>query len=337
MKNNYINIEIKEGKINYIDYLKSFSILMIVDMHLIQIYMTFIPSKIKLAASFLGAGVHVFFFLSAMGLYLSYIKKEQSYTDFVKNRFLKIYIPYIIIIIISFFIPIMYDGNDRLIALMSHIFCFKMLSNKYTVSFGEQFWFISTIMQFYLLFVPLCKFKKKIGNKKFIVLSFIISIMWQFFLSKFNINDRVLGSFFLQYLWEFSLGMITAEFIYKRKIIKIGYKKLLLLFLISIIYYIFFSIINLKAFNDYGAFLSFLIIGIVASSFKYSRKAMVLCAKHSYELFLIHILIFNILFYYIKCSNLFEQLILGVVAIILSIILSYLFSWILSLFKKIKR
>lgn len=53
-------------KLEVIDYLRGFSILTIVLMHLIQSYS--IPQIIRTASSFGGAGVHVFILCSGFGL-----------------------------------------------------------------------------------------------------------------------------------------------------------------------------------------------------------------------------------------------------------------------------
>ena len=56
-----------------------------------------------------------------------------------------------------------------------------MFIPKYEESFGIQFWFISTIIQFYLLFIPMCKLKEKIGA--------IVSLIIPLFVSAFQRSD----------------------------------------------------------------------------------------------------------------------------------------------------
>lgn len=130
-------VGIKSNRVVAIDYLKGFSIFTIVLMHLLNI-MSAIPSKIQTLASIGGAGVHVFFLCSGIGLYLSYLKKKKNYYEFLKKKFIKIYIPYIIIVFISFLLPWMYTGSERFVALLSHIFLFKMFVSRFEVSFGMQ-------------------------------------------------------------------------------------------------------------------------------------------------------------------------------------------------------
>lgn len=86
-----------------IDFLRGFAIFTIVLMHLLQSYQ--IPNILYKIFSFGGAGVHVFILCSGFGLYLSYLYKPLKYADFLKRRFTKVYLPYIIVIVISALIP----------------------------------------------------------------------------------------------------------------------------------------------------------------------------------------------------------------------------------------
>lgn len=176
-------------------------------MHLIQSYP--IASIISTASSFGGAGVHVFILCSGFGLYLSHLNKPLSYSHFLKRRFIKVYIPYIIIILISAFIPYYNTSENKLLELSSHIFLFKMFIESLEGSLGYQMWFISTIIQFYLLWpIIVYLFSRKNG----IVISLIISILYSICITVIGVNDlRIWNSFFLQYLWEFVLGMKLAE------------------------------------------------------------------------------------------------------------------------------
>lgn len=100
-------------KIEIIDYLRGFSIFTIVLMHLIQSYP--IPQIIRTASSFGGAGVHVFILCSGFGLYLSHLNKPLSYINFLKRRFIKVYIPYIAIILLSACIPCYASSENKFI------------------------------------------------------------------------------------------------------------------------------------------------------------------------------------------------------------------------------
>lgn len=181
-----------------------------------------LPWKIAQMSAVGGSGVHVFFFCSGFGLFLSYSRKENGFVEFLKRRFFKIYIPYIFVVIISAILPLvlvdiepLYEGENILTAVLSHVFLFKMFVPELEGSFGEQLWFVSTLFQFYFVFVLLYKIKKRIhNNKAFFAASFVISMVWWILTAFLGIyEERIWGSFFLQYLWEFSLGMCVADYL----------------------------------------------------------------------------------------------------------------------------
>ena len=94
----------------------------------------------------------------------------------------------------------MFNGN-RIQAFLSHLFLYKMFIPEYESSFGNQFWFISTLIQLYIVFIPLCNIKRKL-EKKFFVITFSSSVAWWIFTGTTGLcNERIWGSFFLQYLW----------------------------------------------------------------------------------------------------------------------------------------
>ena len=146
---------IKGGYRKYeeISFLRGFAITTVILMHLLQVFVANgnIPHWLRVASSLGGTGGHIFVFCSGFGLYLSYLKKPTGFQTFVKNRFLKIYIPYILFVLIEFFLPHTADRGVLLRQLLSHVFLYKMFFEKYTISFGLQFWFISTVFQLYLV------------------------------------------------------------------------------------------------------------------------------------------------------------------------------------------
>lgn len=284
-----------------VDYAKGFSILAIVMYHLIYYFLN-VPNLIKIGANFGGAGVHVFLMCSGFGLYYSYLKHPLTFTEFITKRFKKIYIPYIVIILISFLIPVMYVEKDRLLALLSHIFLFKMFIPRFDNSFGVQMWFISTIIQFYLIFLPLCQMKEKIGNKRFIILSITISLVWAVLVSIIGKSDiRVWNSFFAQYLWEFSIGMLLGEYFknnQKEFITQINYIFLISTFFASFIIYAFMALKGgpLKVFNDVFSAMAFGSFLVIMYKLNFFKSIFFWINKFSYELYLIHMLVFTISF-----------------------------------------
>lgn len=284
-----------------VDFLKGFSIITIVTMHLIQIYMPSLPRFIIRAATVGGTGVHIFLICSGFGLYFSHLKHPYGFFDFLKRRFIKIFIPYIIVVAITALSPYLYDGN-RLDAFLSHLFLFKMFIPQYEESFGVQFWYISTLVQFYLTFIPLCSIKKKIGNKKFLSISCIVSAFWWIFSTQTGLYiERIWGSFFLQYLWEFSAGMVVADHLSKGKSYQIprlclGLVSIAGLGLAGI------GLGPMRSFNDIFAVSGYLSMVLLIYSFAipFLDTLVMFISKISYELYLVHILIFEIVFNNIK-------------------------------------
>lgn len=319
----------KQKHIQILDFLKAFAIITIVLMHLIQDYMTNLPSILRTASSLGGTGVHVFFFASGCGLYLSYLKHKTTFTSFIKKRFNKVYIPYILIVFISFLLPWMYKGQDRFIALLSHVFLFKMFIPQFENSFGIQMWFLSTLFQLYLIFLPLCKLRERISAKNFIIGSLLISIAYSCFV--FSIgqeNNRVINSFFLQFIWEFCLGMELARALKDGKIVKLSLLQLVIIAIVGLglegIIAIKFP--SFKAFNDIPAFFGYMALAVILYYFigKQTTRAWTSVCKYSYEWYLVHILVFTTIFL-VSPVGLMQQSIVGVIVLVISYVVAMLY------------
>jgi peptidoglycan/LPS O-acetylase OafA/YrhL len=316
----------RDGRCEVVSFLKGFSIATIVLMHLIQGYLKSCPQIISRAAAVGGAGVHIFFLCSGFGLYLSYIRNPISYWAFLKKRFSKIYFPYIIVVTISAMIPFMYEGN-HFRALLSHIFLYKMFMPQYESSFGGHLWFISTIIQFYLIFIPLCKLKERLNDTRFILMALIASMCWWFFTCITGLNTiRVWGSFFLQYLWEFALGMSFAQRLQSGKNIVCNRFSLLLVSVLGIGFAAAFSSEVLSALNDIFSMFGYLALALLVYSLEIMsiKRVVAFISKISYELYLVHILIFNVIFTLVKVGGWLEYVI-GLFAVIIAILVAYVY------------
>lgn len=316
----------EQGKYDVIVFLKGFAITTIVLMHLIQEYLQGCSGVLVKAAAIGGTGVHVFFFCSGFGLYLSYTKKPTTYRGFLIRRFGKIYFPYIFIVAISALFPFMYKG-DHLHAFFSHVFLYKMFMPQYETSFGNQLWYISTIIQFYFVFIALCKLKQKVKNKCFFTIALLVSVFWWIFTGFTGLNEiRIWGSFFLQYLWEFALGMLAAERLEERKDISCDRLKLSLISLVGICIA---TVAALKGgawttFNDIFAMFGYLALALLIYSCKIEplHQLMIFMSEISYELYLIHILVFKVLFTLTGVSGK-ETYLMGCVALWIVILTAY--------------
>ncbi len=326
-----LRVGLINSRLELIDFLKGFSIMTIVLMHLIQGYIGKIPGFIDTAATFGGSGVHVFFLCSGLGLYISYSKHNVGYINFIKRRITKIYIPYIIVVIISALLPYMFSGSQPWGAVCSHIFLYKMFSPDYIGSFGNHFWFISTILQFYFVFIPIYKLQKRLNrNFVFFIISLFISVVWWFFVAILGLQEeRVFNSFFLQYLWEFVLGMIIAEYLSKGNRINIRTS------IVALMAFIGTGLMGimaigagwLKVFNDIPALIGYTSIALLV--YILGGKASVqfgkIISKISYEWYLVHILIFKSIVQ-IPAKGTGMLIARGVGAFILSVIAAIIYS-----------
>jgi peptidoglycan/LPS O-acetylase OafA/YrhL len=257
--------------------------------------------------AFGGAGVHVFILVSGFGLCLSQLNKPLNYWQFLKRRFTKVYMPYILIIVISALIPFIYNGN-RLLAFFSHAFLLKMFNNNFMESFGTQFWFISAIISLYLVCPMLFRFIKKcewVG----VILSFLISFLWATITSVLEKSDlRIWNSFFLQYLGEFVLGIFLAmKYKENPEFIKIPSKWLLMVLAAAGIALVGYTGIKggvLKLYNDIPSLIGYTCLALLIFSLgvKWINRFFIYTNKFSYEWYLVHILVFVCAFYFMGRS-----------------------------------
>lgn len=288
-----------------VDYLKGFSIFTISLMHLL---MKPIHSGILLnGILFGGAGVHVFILCSGFGLYLSYCKKPLKFIDFLKRRFSKVWIPYAIAVIFWGIWLQMTAGNFPIKEVTSHLLLYKMFSTELDTSLCYPYWFISTIIQFYLFWPILVKiFKMKWGGCAML----IISLSWSTIVGGIGLEEeRPWGSFFLQYLWEFGLGMWIAERIHEGKSKMVDVRKMKWLWLLlGAVGGMGLSAIMawnggwLKLYNDIPSLLGYLSVALLIYKFdiRWFNRFFEWANGFSYELYLIHSLVFAVIAYSLK-------------------------------------
>ncbi|WP_161626833.1 acyltransferase family protein [Desulfospira joergensenii] len=300
-KNQYsrAKVSMSHHRIDFLDFAKGFAILSIIIFHYSQPYATGLWSKTIMLG---GTGIHVFFIISGFGLGLSSTK--MKFTVFYKKRFTKIFIPYYAAILLIFFINEIFPiyTENRLYALGGHLFLYKMFDESIIESFGDHFWFISTIIQFYIVFPLIITIKNKILVKRFLVFSLLLSLAYWVTISLLKISHlRVYNSFFLQYLWEFNLGLVFAE-VYIQKGKCFWDTNIVLLFSTSIAGLSLMALLALKGgqagqtFNDVPASIGYLstvaVMYLLVSNCRKIRSFINYMGKISYELYLLHKLLF---------------------------------------------
>lgn len=294
-------------KFELIDFLKGYSIFNIVLYHFFK-EVPLGPAMSKVI-NFGGTGIHTFLMLSGFGLYLSFRDKPLGFGPFIKRRLSKVYIPYIIVVTVSallaLIIPI-YETSWY--AYLGHVFQYKMFDSKIIGSYGGQYWFISTIIQFYLIFHLLAWFKRKSNNAVYVITGIIISISYTFivlyagkqYLTAYN-------RFFLQYLWEFMLGMVLAEMVKTGQFYtltkRINNFHILLIGVAGMAVFVLLAVKFGMAgvlLNDIPALIGYTCLAIFLYNLKIKpiNQFFLYTGEISYSLFLVHILMVRLVFYF---------------------------------------
>lgn len=316
-----------------IDYLRGYSIFTIVLMHLVMGSVTGILSK---AAAFGGAGVHVFILCSGFGLYLSYLKRPLGYGDFLRRRFGKVWVPYATAVLLWGVWYLVSKGYFPVSEVMSHLLLYKMFSTELDTSLCYPYWFISTIVQFYLFWPLIVKAYKLKWGGQFLL---IISLSWSTVVGLLGLEaERPWGSFFLQYLWEFGLGMWIAE---RCMMDEGGSRKLM-----DIRSYRWWWLLAgavggmglsalmawnggvLKLYNDIPSLIGYLSVALLIymTGIKVVNRFFELANEFSYELYLIHMLVYAVSAY---TMALYVPL---AIRLTISFVFAYIVAWV---YKKI--
>ena len=152
-------------KLEVVSFLRGYSIFTIMLMHLVMNELT---GPLHKAVLFGSAGVHVFILCSGFGLYLSYLRKPLRYKDFLKRRFGKVWMPYAIAVLLWGVWLIITTGLYPIKEVLSHLLLYKMFSTELDTSLCYPYWFISTIIQFYLFWPLIVKiYRMKWGGANY--------------------------------------------------------------------------------------------------------------------------------------------------------------------------
>jgi peptidoglycan/LPS O-acetylase OafA/YrhL len=328
-------------KIEVIDFLKGYSILSIVIYHIGQALI--LPPALARMINFGGTGVHTFIFVSGFGLYLSHLRHPLPFGAFLKKRFSKIYVPYIIIVtvsaVISLFIPVF---TNSAYAFFGHVFLYKMFDSDIIASYGYQLWFISTIIQLYFLFPLLTRLKERMRDGAFFFTGLAISVSWGVLVVALgNASLRSWNGCFFLYLWEFMLGMLLAEKLFRKgyEFWEIKKSYLVLLSVAGIGAYALMAF-TLGAYgrllNDVPALVGYTALSILLYRFQLRpiNDFVLFTARISYPLFLVHILILQLLLLVSDWYGIRFSWIMGILTLLLCLLAAY---WLEKFFNKVDR
>lgn len=321
-------------KITFIDFAKGFSILTIVVMHYFQ--RMNIPGWMSKGVLLGGTGIHVFILLSGFGLMLS---KYKGWQHFLRRRASKILLPYYFFITLLFLINFFVLVNPTInwYAYLGTIFFFQLFDHSIIYSFGIQFWFISTILQFYLLFPLLRAGITKLGLSRFMLGSLAVSLGYLLIIYLAQAGEhKQLSRLFPVYLWEFAAGMVLAKKYQTQQFQfwNISYKWWLLGFIggFGCMAMLTLYLGNVGVlFNDIPAMIGYLSITILLYQLSnvlrsFLQQGMLFIGKYSYPLYLIHIAVLVGFLYFTGADNpLLINVIYFLIYLFITLILSFVY------------
>ena len=177
---------------NKLNIIRIISMIMIVLCHYLQFYGN------KLAFWF-NVGVQIFFILSGV---LYGCKEVKDYKKFWKNKFFKLYLPYVIVVILFFIFNLIFHvGEMGFMDLFYYLTATQAFTHN--VEPIAHLWFMSYIFLFYLLIPVLEKFDFS-KDKYFYIKLILIIIGLQFlqFTNVINVNITYLALFMIGYYFS---------------------------------------------------------------------------------------------------------------------------------------
>lgn len=153
--------------------------------------------------------VPAFIFTSALKLFYKFSERKFTYAPFLLDRIRKIYLPYIIMVVIYYIIFV----------YAFHIYEFNPVSLiKYILNgdLSAQFYFVVLIMQFYLLmplWILLSKHKSKLFNTIIIFIAVVCSIGFRMLISSTEYTHKIFPSYLVFWILGMYAGMYYNEFL----------------------------------------------------------------------------------------------------------------------------
>ena len=200
-------------RFDWMDRLRGIAIIGIVIHHWL-LFMPYENSKLAtLIHTIAGTFVHLFFILSGCGLTISYFQKGNlSWRDWAGRRFVRLVVPYWIIITVTFIlvnlahftIPAFITKSYSWGVILAYLAFWR---NFYGPAWqlNPTFWFMPVILGLYILFPILVKILKKYGGIILLVITALITYLSIYLFFGLSTNHQ--SSISLFHLAEFSLGM----------------------------------------------------------------------------------------------------------------------------------
>ena len=201
-------------------------------------------------------GVDVFLFLSGIGLYYSYAKKQIPYWTFEKKRLFRI-LPYSFIIGGATYL--LYD------ILISHFSLGTFLRDLFFISWfregSTRYWYVLAVIVFYLLFPALYRFIHGSGNA--FMKTILFCAVWWVVAETLCHSVEEINRFriALDRLPIFMIGIYTGKLSYEKRVIQ---KKLVVLYILF--GFFLFALLKRKIPSPWSVYLYYPIRGALAIS-----------------------------------------------------------------------
>lgn len=335
-----------------LDHLRAFAAILIIFYHGFHVitrkqfeFGDWIYSNNPLKTFLIEGHTAVALFMVLSGFIFTYgaIGHNIKYFSFIKNRLLRIYPLFILLIVVGIYT---YPNNFTLTAFLQTIFGFSNLPGSLSLGpLSAMFWTISVEFQFYLLFPFIFKFLEKYNIKKLFCIIFVaILFRTVSYLLNSNIRDVSYWSI-LGRIDQFLVGMIIAKLFHSIKG-NLSYQKYLKILLVPSVIILF---ISLFLFNKLGGWpvsyfwkilwptfeaiiWSFFILCYISTFISPTNifsKLLSKIGEMSFSLYLIHMIVIQIIcdknWVISFSSNPFKNSIINVLLIILPITISISF------------
>lgn len=278
-------------------------------------------------------GVNLFLILSGYGLLSSYYINNNK--NFFKNKFLKIYLPFLLVIIIQ----LLYYLITNSFKVNLNVIIYSVLGLDFNYMYDKTMWYISFIFFNYFIFYFLLLIlggiikKQKIRSIILILIEFIIGFfIWKGF-GNCNIWSCSAGT--ILYGFAFPIGLLLrflSDFKINSKIKHILYFICFILCSFILIRY-YNNVSSMKSYLVYA--LSMPIIMIIISQyleFKYIKGVFNFFGKYSYYIYLWEgFIIFNRTIWFRSINNMH---IVNIISILLSILIAFMYGKVLDYFYK---
>lgn len=285
----------------FISFARGLSIFTIILYHFLQ--RARLPPLLAQASLLGGSGIYIFLFASSYGLYFS---RTSTWLIFYYKRFKRILLPYYIgltlIVLINYFVGIYHNSWP---AYFSHLLLYKMFDEQYMSSYGLQFWFISTMIQFYLIWPLFLLVSRHVSSAKLLLISFGISLLYSVLIVRFGLqHQRVWHSSVIQYTWVFALGLLAAKEQWLPRLLLLGALRYSLFLVIGVVLALFISKLlggGGSPFNDYFMFISYfsasILLYLLGQKMPFITRFVLWIESFSYSLYIVHLFVF---FLYLK-------------------------------------